>query len=275
VTRWLTSRTSSPRFRTENGRDGARGCRGRRDRPEVAYDPELAARLDDLLHRTCHLARALIGADQAASEVDLDGDVHAARKCFNLCERYERWCDYYMTNPLPSLSPVLHDIHVSLVSAEAASLGVAEFWSGDRLIGFTRIADGDFTLRIGPGRDGVVLGARALAEALAEATACSPSTEHTSERHAMKIVVIGGSGLIASKLVDKLRQDGHDPLAASPDSGVDTITGEGLAEALEGAQVVVDVANAPAWDDRPCSTSSGPPPATCSPRNRPPGWATT
>jgi uncharacterized protein YbjT (DUF2867 family) len=65
----------------------------------------------------------------------------------------------------------------------------------------------------------------------------------------MKIVVIGGSGLIGSKLVDKLRQDGHDPLPASPDSGVDTITGEGLAEALEGAQVVVDVANAPAWDD--------------------------
>jgi uncharacterized protein YbjT (DUF2867 family) len=66
---------------------------------------------------------------------------------------------------------------------------------------------------------------------------------------AMKIVVIGGSGLIGSKLVSKLREDGHAPLAASPDSGVDTITGEGLAEALEGAQVVVDVANAPAWED--------------------------
>ncbi len=65
----------------------------------------------------------------------------------------------------------------------------------------------------------------------------------------MKIVVIGGSGLIGSKLVNKLREDGHDPLAASPDSGVNTITGEGLAEALEGAEVVVDVANAPAWDD--------------------------
>jgi uncharacterized protein YbjT (DUF2867 family) len=65
----------------------------------------------------------------------------------------------------------------------------------------------------------------------------------------MKIVVIGGSGLIGSKLVDKLRQEGHDPLAASLDSGVDIITGEGVAEALEGAQVVVDVANAPAWDD--------------------------
>jgi uncharacterized protein YbjT (DUF2867 family) len=65
----------------------------------------------------------------------------------------------------------------------------------------------------------------------------------------MKIVVIGGSGLIGSKLVEKLRTAGHDPLPASPDSGVDTITGEGLQEALEGAQVVVDVSNAPAWED--------------------------
>src|ERR687891_144434 len=65
----------------------------------------------------------------------------------------------------------------------------------------------------------------------------------------MKIVVIGGSGLIGSKLVEKLREAGHDPLPASPDSGVDTLTGEGLEEALEGAEVVVDVANAPAWDD--------------------------
>jgi uncharacterized protein YbjT (DUF2867 family) len=65
----------------------------------------------------------------------------------------------------------------------------------------------------------------------------------------MKIVVIGGTGLIGSKLVERLRDDGHEPLAAAPDTGVDTITGEGLAEALEGAQVVVDVANAPNWDD--------------------------
>jgi uncharacterized protein YbjT (DUF2867 family) len=65
----------------------------------------------------------------------------------------------------------------------------------------------------------------------------------------MKIVVIGGTGLIGSKLVEKLRNDGHDPLAASPDTGVNALTGEGLAEALEGAQVAVDVANAPAWDD--------------------------
>ena len=65
----------------------------------------------------------------------------------------------------------------------------------------------------------------------------------------MKIVVIGGTGLIGSKLVEKLRQAGHEPLAASPDTGVNTITGEGLAAALEGAQVVVDVSNAPAWED--------------------------
>jgi uncharacterized protein YbjT (DUF2867 family) len=65
----------------------------------------------------------------------------------------------------------------------------------------------------------------------------------------MKIVVIGGSGLIGSKLVEKLREAGHDPLAASPDSGVDTLTGEGLAEALEDAEVVVDVSNAPVWGD--------------------------
>jgi len=65
----------------------------------------------------------------------------------------------------------------------------------------------------------------------------------------MKIVVIGGTGLIGSKLVGKLREAGHDAVAASPDTGVNTITGEGLAEALEGADVVVDVANAPAWGD--------------------------
>ena len=65
----------------------------------------------------------------------------------------------------------------------------------------------------------------------------------------MKIVVIGGTGLIGSKLVDKLRADGHDPLAASPNTGVDIITGQGLAEAFQGAQVVADVSNAPSWDD--------------------------
>jgi uncharacterized protein YbjT (DUF2867 family) len=65
----------------------------------------------------------------------------------------------------------------------------------------------------------------------------------------MKIVVIGGTGLIGSKLVEKLREDGHEPLAAALETGVDLLTGEGLGEALDGAQVVVDVANAPAWDD--------------------------
>jgi uncharacterized protein YbjT (DUF2867 family) len=66
----------------------------------------------------------------------------------------------------------------------------------------------------------------------------------------MKIVVIGGSGLIGTKLVNKLRQRGHEVLAASPSSGVNTITGEGLAKALAAAQVVVDVANSPSWEDK-------------------------
>ncbi len=66
----------------------------------------------------------------------------------------------------------------------------------------------------------------------------------------MKIVVIGGTGLIGTKLVNKLRQSGHEVVAASPASGVNTITGEGLAEALAGAQVVVDVANSPSWEDK-------------------------
>ena len=65
----------------------------------------------------------------------------------------------------------------------------------------------------------------------------------------MKIVVIGGSGLIGSKLVNKLRGHGHEVVAASPDSGVNTLTGEGLAEALKGASVVVDVSNSPSWED--------------------------
>ena len=65
----------------------------------------------------------------------------------------------------------------------------------------------------------------------------------------MKIVVIGGSGLIGAKLVDKLRESGHEVVAASPSSGVNTVTGEGLAGALKGATVVVDVSNAPSWED--------------------------
>jgi len=65
----------------------------------------------------------------------------------------------------------------------------------------------------------------------------------------MKIVVIGGSGLIGSKLVPKLRNHGQEVIAASPNSGVNSVTGEGLAEAMKGASVVVDVSNAPSWED--------------------------
>ena len=65
----------------------------------------------------------------------------------------------------------------------------------------------------------------------------------------MKIVVVGGSGLIGSKLVNKLRQQGHEAVAASPNSGVNTLTCEGLAEVLKGAAVVVDVTNSPSWED--------------------------
>jgi uncharacterized protein YbjT (DUF2867 family) len=65
----------------------------------------------------------------------------------------------------------------------------------------------------------------------------------------MKIVVIGGTGLIGSKVVQRLRDNGHDAIAASPASGVNTITGEGLAEVLSGANVVVDVANSPSFED--------------------------
>jgi uncharacterized protein YbjT (DUF2867 family) len=65
----------------------------------------------------------------------------------------------------------------------------------------------------------------------------------------MKIVVIGGSGLIGSKLVPKLREHGHEAVAASPNSGVNSVTGEGLAEAMKGASVAVDVSNAPSWED--------------------------
>ena len=65
----------------------------------------------------------------------------------------------------------------------------------------------------------------------------------------MKVVVIGGTGLIGSKLVNKLRAMGQDVLAASPDTGVNTLTGDGLNDALVGAQVVVDVSNSPSFED--------------------------
>src|ERR1044071_1802088 len=66
----------------------------------------------------------------------------------------------------------------------------------------------------------------------------------------MKIVVIGGTGLIGTKLVNKLREQGHEVVAASPSRGINSVTGEGLAAALVGAQVVVDVTNSPSWEDK-------------------------
>jgi uncharacterized protein YbjT (DUF2867 family) len=66
----------------------------------------------------------------------------------------------------------------------------------------------------------------------------------------MRIVVIGGTGLIGSKVVEKLKAKGHEAIAAAPNTGVNTITGEGLAEALRGAEVVVDVANSPSFEDK-------------------------
>jgi uncharacterized protein YbjT (DUF2867 family) len=65
----------------------------------------------------------------------------------------------------------------------------------------------------------------------------------------MKIVVIGGTGLVGSKLVNKLQKHGHEAVVASPNTGINSITGEGLADALKGASVVVDVTNSPSWED--------------------------
>src|SRR5690349_14525099 len=75
-------------------------------------------------------------------------------------------------------------------------------------------------------------------------------TSRNSERNsAMKVVVIGGTGLIGSKVVARLREHGHEAVAAAPSTGVNTLTGEGLAEVLEGASVVVDVSNSPSFED--------------------------
>ena len=71
-----------------------------------------------------------------------------------------------------------------------------------------------------------------------------------NEKPKMKIVVIGGTGLIGSKVVSKLNERGYDAVPASPNSGVNTLTGEGLAEVLEGASVVVDVSNSPSFEDQ-------------------------
>src|SRR5438552_14629022 len=76
---------------------------------------------------------------------------------------------------------------------------------------------------------------------------CRPQEQ--PERRIMKIVVIGGTGLIGSKLVNKLREHGHEAVAAAPNTGVNTLTGEGLAEVLKGGSVVVDVSNSPSWED--------------------------
>jgi GAF domain-containing protein len=139
--------------------------------PEVADDPALAARLDDLLHRTCHLARALTGAEQAALKVDLDGDGHAARKFFNLSERYERWHDYRVDphgRGLHGLELAPGEV-VRLTQAEVEAhpawqgfgnqarfhppmrgwLASAVFGEGDRRYGILQLSDkaggGDFT----------------------------------------------------------------------------------------------------------------------------------
>ena len=87
----------------------------------------------------------------------------------------------------------------------------------------------------------------------------------------MKIVVIGGSGLIGSKLVSKLRDRGHEAVAASPASGVNTLTGEGLAAAVDGASVVVDVSNSPSFEDAAVLEFSRHRPATSSPPKWRPG----
>jgi uncharacterized protein YbjT (DUF2867 family) len=82
-----------------------------------------------------------------------------------------------------------------------------------------------------------------------EAQSAASNFRTARQEQDMKIVVIGGSGLIGSRLVSTLRSKGHEVLAASPNSGVNTITGEGLPEALAGANVVVDVANSPSFED--------------------------
>jgi uncharacterized protein YbjT (DUF2867 family) len=73
-------------------------------------------------------------------------------------------------------------------------------------------------------------------------------TSHPRKEHVMRILVIGGSGLIGSRLVGRLRQSGHYLVAASPSTGVNTVSGDGLPEAMEGTDVVVDVANSPSFD---------------------------
>src|SRR4051812_4261796 len=87
-----------------------------------------------------------------------------------------------------------------------------------------------------------------------------PGSGRPTRRCNMKIVVIGGSGLIGKKLVPILRQQGHEAISASPSSGVNALTGEGLAGALAGANVVVDVSNSPSWADAAAERLLGNPP---------------
>ena len=91
----------------------------------------------------------------------------------------------------------------------------------------------------------------------------------------MKIVIIGGTGLIGSKTVERLRKKGHEVLAASPNSGVNTFTGEGLTEALAGAQVVIDLANSPSFEDKAVLEFFETAGETCSRQKKLPALSTT
>src|SRR5215468_3686131 len=102
-----------------------------------------------------------------------------------------------------------------------------------------------------------------------------PACGRQTRRLILKIVVIGGSGLIGKKLVKNLREQGHVVMAASPSSGVNTLTGEGLAEALTGAQVVVDVANSPSFEDKAVLEFFETSGVTSLPRKRPLAWGIT
>src|SRR5262245_36403372 len=92
--------------------------------------------------------------------------------------------------------------------------------------------------------------ARAQMQPCTDATPVRNRAKPVTRGEIMKIVVIGGTGLIGSKVVEKLKKKGHAVIAAAPNTGVNTITGDGLAEALADAEVVVDVANSPSFDDK-------------------------